>query len=437
MSIELELQSIASGYNTQKINSNFAAIQDALIKVLSRDGTTPNNMEADFDLDGNDLLNGGAGAFESLTVGGIDVADLVGAPGADGATGPAGPAGADGADGVDGIMASVVAGSGISVDNTDPANPIISTTGSLADGDKGDIVVSGSGSSWLFDTSVVTAAAKTVLDDATIADMRTTLGLAIGTNVQAYDADLTTWASIAPSVNVQSIVSAADYAAIRTLLGLVIGTNVQAYDADLTTWASLTPSANAQSLVTAADYSAMRTLLALVPGTDVQVFDADLSALAALSGTNTIYYRSAANTWTAVTIGPNIYFTGGTLKAYEVWGGAISDETTAITTGTGKLSFAIPYAFTVVGVYASLNTVSSSGTPTFDINEAGTTILSTKIVIDVSEKTGGSAGYQGTAAGAAVISDSSLAANAEITVDIDVAGTGAKGAKVFIIGYPT
>jgi hypothetical protein len=32
-----------------------------------------------------------------------------------------------------------------------------------------------------------------------------------------------------------------------------------------------------------------------------------------------------------------------------------------------------------------------------------------------------------------VISDSSLADDSEITIDIDVAGTGAKGAKVYII----
>jgi hypothetical protein len=87
----------------------------------------------------------------------------------------------------------------------------------------------------------------------------------------------------APSANVQSIVAAADYSAIRTLLGLVIGTNVQAYDADLTTWAGLTPSANAQSLVTAADYSAMRTLLGLVIGTNVQAYDADLTTWAGIT----------------------------------------------------------------------------------------------------------------------------------------------------------
>jgi hypothetical protein len=124
------------------------------------------------------------------------------------------------------------------------------------------------------------------------------------------------------------------------------------------------------------------------------------------------------------------------LEDLEIHGVAMSDETTTITTGTNKATFSLPYAFYVVGVYATLNTVSSSGTPTVDINEAGTTIMAvTKIVIDVSEKTGGSAGYQGTAAGAAVISDPDIAAFAEIGFDIDVAGTGAKGLKAFIVGY--
>jgi hypothetical protein len=41
----------------------------------------------------------------------------------------------------------------------------------------------------------------------------------------------------------------------------------------------------------------------------------DLAALEALSGTDTIYYRSGANTWTAVTIGSGLTFSGGTLSA--------------------------------------------------------------------------------------------------------------------------
>jgi len=46
----------------------------------------------------------------------------------------------------------------------------------ISDGDKGDVVISGSGSTFMLDTAVVTTAAKTVLDDASTAAMLTTLG---------------------------------------------------------------------------------------------------------------------------------------------------------------------------------------------------------------------------------------------------------------------
>ena len=108
---------------------------------------------------------------------------------------------------------------------------------------------------------------------------------------------------------------------------------------------------------------------------------------------------------------------------------AVGDETTAITTGTAKVTFRMPYAFTLTAVKASLTTASSSGIPTVDINESGASILSTKLTIDASEKT------STTASAAAVISDSALAADAEITIDIDVAGTGAAGLKVYLIGH--
>jgi hypothetical protein len=109
---------------------------------------------------------------------------------------------------------------------------------------------------------------------------------------------------------------------------------------------------------------------------------------------------------------------------------AASDETTALTAGTAKVTFRMPYAMTVTAVRASLTTAQASGSIfTVDINEAGTTILSTKLTIDNTEKT------SVTAATPAVISDTALADDAEITIDIDQIGDGtATGLKITLIG---
>lgn len=112
---------------------------------------------------------------------------------------------------------------------------------------------------------------------------------------------------------------------------------------------------------------------------------------------------------------------------------ACSDETTALTTGTAKVTFRMPYAFTLSAVRASVTTAPTGSVLTVDINESGTTILSTKLTIDASEKT------STTAATAAVISDTSLADDAEITIDIDGVGSTVAGAglKVYLIGTRT
>ena len=55
---------------------------------------------------------------------------------------------------------------------------------------------------------------------------------------------------------------------------------------------------------------------ALVGG-PITAWDADLDALAALAGTDTIYCRSAANTWTVVTFDASITFSGGQLKVTD------------------------------------------------------------------------------------------------------------------------
>lgn len=112
---------------------------------------------------------------------------------------------------------------------------------------------------------------------------------------------------------------------------------------------------------------------------------------------------------------------------------AVGDETTAITTGTAKISFRMPFAMTLDAIpRANLVTSQTSGSiVTIDINEAGTTILSTKLTIDNNETT------SVTAATAAVLSDSSLADDAIITVDIDACdgSTTAAGLKILLRGY--
>ena len=85
---------------------------------------------------------------------------------------------------------------------------------------------------------------------------------------------------------------------------------------------------------------------------------------------------------------------------------------------------------TLTEVRASLTTAQPSGSLfTVDVNEGGTTILSTKITLDNNERTSVTAATQ------PVISDTALANDAEITVDIDQIGTsGATGLKVYLIG---
>jgi len=110
---------------------------------------------------------------------------------------------------------------------------------------------------------------------------------------------------------------------------------------------------------------------------------------------------------------------------------ACSDEDTDLTTGE-KIVWRMPYDYTVTAVRASLTTAATGGTLlTVDINEGGTSILSTEITIDASETT------STTAATPPVISDSALSDDAEMSIDIDEIGSTnpGKGLKVYIIGY--
>lgn len=149
-----------------------------------------------------------------------------------------------------------------------------------------------------------------------------------------------------------------------------------------------------------------------------QLLDVDLPVSAGQADGTVLTWNAAGQVWEAANPTESLIV-------------AVGDETTAITTGTAKVTFRMPYAFTLTAVRASLTTTSSSGNPAIDINEAGVSVLSTKITIDAGEKT------STTAATPPVISDSSLADDAEITIDIDTAGTDAAGLKVYLIGRRT
>ena len=137
--------------------------------------------------------------------------------------------------------------------------------------------------------------------------------------------------------------------------------------------------------------------------------------------------RSTASTGAIEEIDPS----ADMIKPVESLLIAVSDETTALTTGTAKITFRMPYAFTVTDVRCSVTTAPTGAALQADINEGGTSILSTVLSIDAGEKT------TTTAATAAVISDSALADDAEITIDIDQVGSTVAGAglKVALIGH--
>jgi len=107
---------------------------------------------------------------------------------------------------------------------------------------------------------------------------------------------------------------------------------------------------------------------------------------------------------------------------------AFSDESTAITTGTTKLTIYAPYAMTITDVRASLST-SGSTLSEFDVNVNGVSIFSRRPTIDANEFITATA-----LAGAPIVSSATVAQDDKITIDIDQAGTNAKGAKIYILG---
>ncbi len=102
---------------------------------------------------------------------------------------------------------------------------------------------------------------------------------------------------------------------------------------------------------------------------------------------------------------------------------ACSDETTPLTLGV-KVTFRMPYPMTLTSVRASLTTAPTGSSVIINIKESGTTVLSSLLTIATGSKTSTTTS----------ISDSALADDAEITIEVTQIGGVAAGLKVTLIG---
>lgn len=238
---------------------------------------------------------------------------------------------------------------------------------------------------------------------------------------------------------VSAVEDVTEDATIAAVAGLTGAADKLAYFNGVDTIALADFPAFARTLVANASAADARSDLGLVIGTDVQAYDADLAAIAGLtSAADKLPYFTGSGTAAVAdftSYGRTLLAASNqsVLKPTESIIIAASDETTALTTGVAKVTFRMPYAFTLSAVRASVTTAPTGAVLTVDINEGGVSILSTKLTIDATEKT------STTAATPAVISDSSLADDAEMTIDIDTVGSTIAGAglKIVLIGTRT
>lgn len=155
------------------------------------------------------------------------------------------------------------------------------------------------------DITDITANGASLISAANYAAMRTLLDLEAGTDFYSIAAADAAFAPISHTHTESDITDLQSY-----LLPADIGTTVQAYDADLDTYAGITPSANVQSLLGAADYAAMRTLLDLEAGTDFY----------SVSGADAVFLQLSGGTMTGnITLGTlNSIYIGGQTRIIDL-----------------------------------------------------------------------------------------------------------------------
>lgn len=140
-------------------------------------------------------------------------------------------------------------------------------------------------------TTDLTSFGRSLIDDADASASRTTLGLGTIATQNSNAVTITggTISGITDLAVADGGTGASNASGARTNLGLVIGTDVQAYDAQLADIAGLTPADNGVIIGNGSNFvvesgATLKTSLGLTIGTNVQAYSA---ALDAVSGTNT------------------------------------------------------------------------------------------------------------------------------------------------------
>lgn len=211
---------------------------------------------------------------------------------------------------------------------------------------------------------------------------------------QAGDAGLTSLAGLTYVSDSMIKITATDTYAVRTMsevrtdLGLVIGTNVQAWDADLDTYAGITPSANVQTLLGAATFAAFKTSLSLGNVEDTAISTYKLDDLATPDnntdldfnttehglvprGTNIGNYLKDDGTWAAVAGGGDVT-AGANITANSI---VIGDDgakgvklSTGFITDAGEAYNASQPAFLAYNSVTDLNVTGGGTVATVDFD---------------------------------------------------------------------